>query len=154
MQKLFLVMYFCFNAGVYVQETSSAKSSGSGNLEWIIGNWKRVPVTPGRIQYERWTRISPEEFEGVGITIRETDTVTTEKLKIIVREGAAYYVADVPENKLPVYFKMTSVSETGFVCENPDHDFPKKIAYHNDGDRLRATISAGVKSIDYFFIRD
>ena len=75
------------------------------------------------------------------MTMKGKDTVFVEKLRIIAREGDLFYVADVPENQKPVYFKLTEVTDRSFVCENPDHDFPKKIAYLFDGKSLKAAIS-------------
>jgi hypothetical protein len=50
-----------------------------------------------------------------------------EMITVLIRDDAIYYVADVPQNQQPVYFKFTEITESGFACENPDHDFPKKI---------------------------
>jgi hypothetical protein len=62
-------------------------------------------------------------------------------------------VADVPENKEPVYFKLTTITDHSFTCENPQHDFPKTISYIKDGIKLKATISGNGKSIEYLFDR-
>ena len=64
-----------------------------------------------------------------------------------------YYVADVPDNKGLVYFEISEVTKDGFVCENPMHDFPKKLVYQLNGSRLSARISGGDKVIDYLFER-
>jgi hypothetical protein len=81
------------------------------------------------------------------------DTVFVEKIKIVVKDRELYYVADVPENKEPVYFKIVELGTTGFVCENPAHDFPKKISYQLSGADLKAQISGDGKSIDYLFTK-
>ena len=54
-------------------------------------------------------------------------------------------------NQKPVYFKLTEITDIGFVCENQEHDFPKKIAYQLDGKKLKAQISGNGKVIDYLF---
>jgi hypothetical protein len=74
-----------------------------------------------------------------------------EKLRIVVRDGNLHYVADVPENKMPVYFPFVELKKNSFVCENPDHDFPKRISYSLEGTTLKATISGDGKSIHYLF---
>ena len=83
--------------------------------------------------------------------MRGSDTLFVEKLRILIRENNVYYVADVPENQKLVYFKLTEISDKGFVCENPDHDFPKKVTYQLEGNQLKATISGDGKSVDYVF---
>ena len=56
-----------------------------------------------------------------------------EKLKLVIKDNNIYYVADVPENKHPVDFKLIEISEMTFTCENPEHDFPKRIRYQEEG---------------------
>ena len=86
--------------------------------------------------------------------MKGTDTVFVEKLQLIIKEDNIYYVSDVPENPKPVSFKLTEITESGFVFENLSHDFPKKISYQQNGKLLKATISGDGKSIDYFFLRN
>ncbi len=74
-----------------------------------------------------------------------------EKLKLVIKDETIYYVADLAENKEPVFFKSTAITENSFVCENPQHDFPKKIAYQKDGNKIKATVSGDGKSFDYLF---
>jgi hypothetical protein len=92
-------------------------------------------------------------MNGRGINLKGTDTVFVEKLKIIVRENTIFYVADVPENKEPVLFKATAITNTSVVFENPQHDFPKKIVYEWSDQKLKATISGDGKLIDYWFVK-
>ena len=83
--------------------------------------------------------------------MQEQDTAFIEKVTILIRDNNIYYVADVPENKQLVYFKITEIHDHGFICENAEHDFPKKISYQVDGHDLKAQISGNGKSIDYVF---
>lgn len=87
----------------------------------------------------------------MGVTLRGSDTVFVEKLSIIEKDGILNYVAEVAHNASATYFKFTAISETGFTCVNPSHDFPKKIEYALDGNRLTATISGDGKSIPFYF---
>lgn len=131
---------------------ASAQSSLS-DLTWLLGSWNRTNAKQGRSGLELWTKISDKEFTGKGINLKGTDTTFIEKLKLISRDNKIYYVADVPENKEPVLFEMTAQSGTHVAFENPKHDFPKKITYDLDGNKLKATISGNGKSIDYWFER-
>jgi hypothetical protein len=131
--------------------TSAYAQTDLKNLEWLTGNWTRTNAKPGRSGFEIWERVSLTEMKGRGINLKGTDTTFVEKLKIVVKDGSVFYVADVPQNKEPVLFKATSVTNSSIVFENPQHDFPKKIAYEFDGQKLMATISGDGKSIDYWF---
>lgn len=63
-------------------------------------------------------------------------------------------MADVPENQEPVYFKFTTLTDSTFVCENPDHDFPKKISYTLKENRLTALLSGGGREVEFLFERN
>lgn len=144
---LAILIFYLSDAGAQSQKVTN----DFAKLAWLEGSWRRTHVKPGQSGSERWTKISGTQLSGLGLTMKGEDTVAIEKLKLITKDENIFYVADVPENKEPVYFKLTEISETSFTCENPDHDFPKKIVYQKDDKKLKATISGNGKSIDYFF---
>ena len=119
-------------------------------LEWLEGSWIRID---GRRGLETWKRKASSEWLGVGMSIHDRDTTVTERIRLIEKEGTIFYEADVKENEAPVRFRMTAIGERHFVCENPEHDFPKKISYDFDGAVLRATISGNGRSVEYKFQR-
>lgn len=123
------------------------------NISRMLGKWKSVNTKTGNTSYEHWTKVSDREWAGTGFRLSRsgTDTLFREKLKIITKDNTLYYVADVKENAVPVYFKFTAINEQGFTCENPEHDFPKKISYRLDGKKLKATISGNGKEFSYYF---
>ncbi len=123
------------------------------DVHWLIGTWHRTHMKPGHSGTEVWHPVSATELTGMGISMQGTDTAFVEKLKIIFRDNTLFYVADVPENKEPVLFRFTELSFNKFVCENPQHDFPKKISYAWDGTTLTATISGDGKKIDFVFVK-
>jgi Domain of unknown function (DUF6265) len=139
---IFLISFLSFST--YAQ-------SNLKKLDWLTGEWKRTNAKPGRSGFEIWKRISDNEMTGRGINLKGTDTTFVEKLKIISKEDAIYYVADVPQNKEPVLFKLTTQSETKLVFENPQHDFPKIISYELLDKKLKAVISGDGKAIEYWF---
>jgi len=122
-------------------------------LKWLEGTWERQNTKPGSTAFERWSDMTKDGYTGRGLTLRGQDTVFVEKLSIVLKDKKLYYVADVSQNAAPVYFEMTEVTATGFTCENPNHDFPKKIVYVLDGNNLTATISGNGKEIPYRFVK-
>lgn len=154
MKKIYLLIIVITAYGNAIgQQISKQTADNFEKLKWLEGTWIMTNAMAGQSGYERWQKSAPIELRGYGVTMKGMDTVFIEKLRILVREDQLYYVADVLENVKPVYFKLTEISNRSFVCENPDHDFPKKIAYRLDGDTLKATISGNGKSRDYLFIR-
>jgi hypothetical protein len=148
MKIKFAILFVFLITGARCQSKSDFK-----RLSWLEGTWTSTNSKPGQTGYENWKLTVLGELGGVGVTMKGNDTVFVEKFKIASRDGDLFYVADVPENKSPVYFKLTEITDNGFTCENPEHDFPKKIAYVKDGDKLKATISGDGKSRDFLFIR-
>ena len=122
-------------------------------VEWLLGTWNRTNAKPGRTGIEEWKKVSDTELHGRGISMKGTDTTFIEKIKIVKKEDTLYYVADVAHNKNEIVFKFISLTNNSFVCENPNHDFPKKISYQFDGNVLKASISGDGKSIEYLFER-
>ncbi|HRH66903.1 MAG TPA: hypothetical protein PLU53_11440, partial [Bacteroidia bacterium] len=72
---------------------------------------------------------------GQGLEIIKGDTVFREKLAILADGDSANYIATIPNQNdgQPVWFRLTSISDSGFVCENYLHDFPRVIRYTLEG---------------------
>ena len=151
MKSILLPILLVITSCGFSQTHSSETSTNFKKLEWLVGTWNRTNSKPGKSSYERWEKSNEFELRGIGITLQGKDTAFVEKITIMIKDNSIYYVADVPENEKPVFFKLTEISSTGFVCENPEHDFPKKISYQLNGVDLKAQISGDGKSIDYLF---
>jgi hypothetical protein len=149
MRSLILFWFLTIGFNAYAQQ--GTQGIDLNELEWLVGTWKRTNIKPGRSAYEQWVKINDQEFRGRAVNLKEGDTLFVEKLSIILRNDTIYYVADVPENKRLIYFRFTTLDEDGFICENPSHDFPKKISYNKRDQSLHAQISGDGKAIDYFF---
>lgn len=121
-------------------------------LYWLNGAWSQTNIKkPGQALVEQWSKSGDFEMKGQATTTQNGDTVYVERTTLLIKENSIYYVADVPQNKQPIYFKLTSITANGFVCENAEHDFPKKISYLLTGNQLKATISGNGKSFDYLY---
>lgn len=151
MMLLFL-MVMAFSDSMSQQTAKQAREDFK-KLGWLEGTWLRTNSQAGQSGIERWFKSSPSELQGYGVTFKGQDTLFVEKLHIIINEDRLYYVADVPENQQPVYFKLTEITKSGFIFENPDHDFPKKIAYQEENGVLKATVSGNNKSLEFLFVR-
>ncbi len=134
--------------------TRGQSASDFKKLTWLEGSWIRTNAKPGRSGVEWWKMAGVNELTGRGISLKGVDTTFVEKLRITIHDNVICYVADVPENKEPVYFRFTSLTGNSFVCENPAHDFPKKISYSLDGRKLTAIVSGDGKEIVYLFERN
>lgn len=122
-------------------------------VSWLEGTWVRTNLKPGRTGSENWKKLSPAEWQGVGCTLKEKDTVFVERMKLVIYDNTPAFVADVPENKDLVYFKFTATTDHSFTCENHAHDYPKKIVYDRQGNNLKVTISGDGKSNEFLFTK-
>jgi len=124
-------------------------------LSWMSGDWQ----TPagGRVQIdEHWTQSAGGSMLGMSRTVAGDKTVEFEYLRIEQREDGIYYVAH-PKARCPgTDFKLTRLSSSEAVFENPQHDFPKRIIYRKTSeDALTASIDAGegTKSMSFGYRR-
>jgi hypothetical protein len=147
------VKYFSVVMAFFASVSLASAQQSLQDVNWLKGTWKRLNGKPGTSGIEQWTNKSDSVLVGKGITLNGIDTVFVENIKIVLRGGILYYVADVAENSAPVPFKFTMVKSTAFVCENKMHDFPKAISYQLTDEKLKAAISGNGKSIEYWFER-
>ena len=114
--------------------------------EFLIGNWERLNDVDGKSTYEIWNK----DFTGLGITIKNNDTVSKEILSIVyINDKLTLKVEGV--NNTPTLFKFTKLTDTSFVAENPTHDFPTKIKYWLENKQLKAHVSNKEFGIDFVF---
>ncbi|PTR00847.1 hypothetical protein C8P68_10175 [Mucilaginibacter yixingensis] len=124
-----------------------------GKLHWLAGTWQSTNNKPGEIDTETWQIASTTTMTGTGITLKGKDTVFVEHLQLVVNGNAIYYMARVGKSLKAVPFKLTQITADSFTCENPEHDFPKKITYQLEGNRIKAAISGDGKAINYEFVK-
>jgi hypothetical protein len=151
MKKCFLLFQVCLC--VYSVSTAQASAAASlSDYQWLLGKWERTNNRPGQITYETWTKESDTKFISLGWTMRGKDTVVAEKVTLTIRGNDIYYIADVSDNTAAVSFKVIQRSSHNFVAANPEHDFPKQIAYtKNEGNMMTAVISGDGREIPYQF---
>lgn len=124
-------------------------------LTWIAGDWESSSDTRAHIE-EHWTTAAGASMMGMSRTVVGDKTVEFEYLRIEQRAGGIYYVAH-PQARCPgTDFKLTGLTATMAVFENPQHDFPRRIIYRKTGDNaLSASIDGGegTKTIAFEFRR-
>ncbi len=116
----------------------AAAPSTLDQVAWLAGCWE---LTDGdRRVEEQWTSPRAGIMLGVGRTARGDRLVEFEFVELRERDGRLEYRAH-PSGQAPAPFLSARVSDTEVVFENPEHDFPQRVAYRRDGaDRLLAWI--------------
>ena len=113
---------------------------------WLIGKWERINEKPNKRTFDFWNK----DLTGKGFTIRENDTVFKELMSIVTINDTLHLKVE-GVNETPTLFKFTQQTDTSFVCENPENEFPKKIYYYKDGKQLKCKISNTKFSVDFVF---
>jgi hypothetical protein len=129
---------------VLIVLTSTTATAGDpirpeiGALGWLAGHW-RAAVEDAVIE-EGWLGPAGGTMLGVNRTLADDRTVGFEFLRLEERDGGIVLFAS-PGGRFPAT-EFTMIEQEGqrAVFANPDHDFPQRITYRREGDRLHAEI--------------
>jgi hypothetical protein len=102
---------------------------------WMSGSWRI-----GNVE-EHWTAADGGMMLGMSKTAAAKKTAF-EFLRIAEVDGKLAYIA-MPQGKTPTVFPLKSSEASKVVFENLKHDFPQRIIYWRDGEKLCARIEAG-----------
>ena len=123
----------------------------SNNFDWLIGQWERINEEEGKNTFENWEKVSNTEYSGIGFTMQNGDTIKQEIIQLINTNEKWNLTVKVPEEMESITFKMTNHSENEFTCENTEIDFPNKIRYWKNGDKINASVSNSEMEIQFEF---
>lgn len=115
------------------------------DLGWLSGCWQSENKEKNSSVSEFWTKAAGQSMLGVGRTIKNGKTVDYEYLRIVEDDKGIFYIAKPKANAEETPFKLTKLTTTEAVFENPAHDFPQKIIYRVDGAKLFARIEGNNK---------
>ena len=110
---------------------------------FMTGSWSAT--VDGVRMEEHWTTGDGNLMLGLHRDVRPNGKVFFEFLRIEIRDGASAFVAQ-PGGRPPIVFPMTSITDSRVVFENPQHDFPQRIIYWRDGERLCARAEGPTQS--------
>jgi hypothetical protein len=123
----------------------------SENFDWLLGKWKRLKEEEGKETFENWNKITETEYFGIGFTMQNGDTIKQEKIRLKKINGKWDLTVKDPEESQTIIFKGISHDENQFTCENNEIEFPNKIKYWRNGNRINATVSGGEMEILFEF---
>ena len=109
-------------------------------LSWISGCWEINDAAKDRLVTEQWMKPAGKTMLGMARTVKNGITSGYEFVRIVENEKGIYYVAKPSQNASETHFKLVSFGKYEAVFENREHDFPQRITYRRDGDKLHAAI--------------
>ncbi|WP_299162879.1 hypothetical protein [uncultured Tenacibaculum sp.] len=113
---------------------------------WLFGKWERINEKPDKSTFDFWNK----DLTGIGFTLKESDTIFKETMSIVTIEDTLHLKIE-GVNDTPTLFKFTKQTDSSFVCENEQNEFPKKIYYYKENKQLKCKISNDKFSIDFVF---
>lgn len=140
-RKYFLFIY-CLTtlSGCFILQTKSPMTEKFDKLSFMLGEWRDTHHGSGLT--EIWKRQNDRQFFGQGLVIQNGDTLFSERTFIEVLEGDIFYRVQIGKRK-PVLFKMTFLTDSEVVFENPEHDNPKKIKYKIEPNQILHATTEG-----------
>ena len=144
-----LSLFAIFVASVLSSCYRPSAQQAFSDLEAIRGTWK---ATEGPEFMEVWKKQNDSLLVGLGLSMRDGDTVFTESLQISLRKGQLFYGARVGENPEFVLFELKVAGRNSWRFENHAHDYPNIIAYHLVNDSVleaKTTNSRGKKEVKF-----
>jgi len=130
-------------------EADKKKNVTIESFGWLNGSWA-MKENDGTIT-EQWKQVNDSLMEGSSDFIKGDSVFPFEKIRLFRRGGNFYYEAKAAKqnNEQPVEFTLSSFSDSGFVAENPAHDFPKRITYRLvNKDSIHAVVDGGPQQPD------
>ena len=123
------------------------------NFDWLLGSWKRANNQEGSQTFEHWKKINDIELKGKGYTLKASDTVWQESIRLIKSEDDWNFEVTGQSEVEPTVFKVTKIEMESFTCENKANEFPKKIRYAKVEKGLNAVISGDGKVVLFQFTK-
>jgi hypothetical protein len=110
--------------------------------EWMAGSW-RVDTGESVVE-ESWTGSAGGLMLGMSKTVRAKGKTAFEFLRIAEVDGKLAYLA-MPGGRPATAFPLRTAGPSRVVFENLQHDFPQRIIYWRDGEKLCARTEGTIK---------
>ena len=122
-----------------VASVSLAASARVEQLSWLAGCW--ASGTESQLSEECWLHPAGGTMLGLNRTAT-ADGAAFEFLRIARDGDDLVYFASPSGRFPPTPFRLVEQGESYAVFANPEHDFPQRITYRLEGDRLTARVEA------------
>lgn len=103
-----------------------------GNLHWLSGCWASDGGEPG--SGEQWMLPAGGSMLGVNRSVKNGKTTAFEFMRIVETGQTSLMLIASPSGQPTATFMLASMSDDEVIFENPDHDFPQRIAYRRQPD--------------------
>ena len=128
-----------------------AADAAQPDLDWLAGYW--LSCEDGVEVSETCSQRRGGIMLGSSITSGD-DSFSWEQIRIEAEADGLVFHA-LPRGQAAAAFRLVRSGPTEAVFENPAHDFPQRVVYRRDGDRLTGRIEGdggeGVQAIEWHY---
>lgn len=122
------------------------------DLAWLTGHWSATGED-GRYTEEIWSSPRGGMLLGMNRDVTKARAMF-EFLRIAETEDGIVYFAH-PRGREATPFALVELEPNRAVFANPKHDFPQRITYTRDGNRLCARVEGdGAKPLEWCWTRE
>jgi len=126
-------------AAMMLAPLAHAAEPALDQLGWLAGCWRADDAEAG--SGEQWMPLAGGAMLGMSRTIRDGKTVAHEFMRIAGAADGRLTLFAQPSGKPPAAFVVKTFTEREIVFENPEHEFPQRVAYRFEPPtQLRARI--------------
>lgn len=140
-------MKYCFVLIILLWSLFTTAQQATIPFTQLTGTWI-MEKKNGTIMGETWWKKDDNSMSGESFLIKKGDTTILETVDLLKEGNDIFYVpvAFGQNDDKPVRFKLTAVTASAYIFENPAHDFPKRIVYDfTDSETLHAYIDDGTE---------
>ena len=135
--RIVLVALVALAAARVGGETEAGQAGGVSRLAWLAGCWH------GEAGEECW--LAPRDGTMMAVNrapARDGKSPFFELLRIVEEDDGLVFLAQPGGQSPATPFRAVEVGDRRVVFANPEHDFPQRITYWREGDRLRVRVEA------------
>ena len=115
-----------------------ARATDIEALDWLSGCWSYDGREPG--SGEVWMPPAGGTMFAISRTVKQSRTIAYEFMHIRTDDSGVLVLVASPSGQATASFRLTEAGDKTVAFENPQHDFPQRILYRRDGDKLSGRI--------------
>ncbi len=107
-------------------------------LDWLAGCWSYDGRAPG--SGEVWMPPAGGTMFAMSRVVKQSRTIAHEFMQIRSDDSGSLVLIASPSGQATASFRLIETGIQSVAFENPDHDFPQRILYRRDNDKLAGRI--------------
>ena len=120
----------------------AATQASPPSISLLSGYW--LSCNEGVEISETWSDLRSGMLLGTSITVNRSGKLSWESARIAPSDEGYVFFAN-PSGQAPTRFQLKSAERNELVFENLEHDFPQRLIYRRDKDKLHARIEGMVE---------